>query len=372
MKKRLLLSALFSALCSVNYPALADNDPFGSDRDTATTIAVFGDWAYNQLLLDNASLLIDGVNADPAVSLVLHVGDIHSGSMPCTSAGVLPPIATSNPGWNQTIFTQFQKFNAPVVYTPGDNEWTDCHKKKQSFSGAPLKELAAVRGLFFSRPGHTLGVTDKLVYSQAKYFDRGFPADAQFVENVIWRDGKTVFVTLNMPGSNNDGLQWSAPFTDEGARTNEVSERSSANIRWLRAAFAFATYSHAKAVVIGLQADMWDPAALPSASPAGDGLDGYTPFVQELANQSVTFGKPVLLVNGDSHLYLSDKPLADPSSATGKIHHTQPVPNLTRIAVQGSTNAPAEWLRLTIDTRTSQVFSWRNVPYCKDPLTSCK
>ena len=31
------------------------------------------------------------------------------------------------------------------------------------------------------------------------------------------------------------------------------------------------------------------------------------------------------------------------------IHGTQAVPNLTRITVQGSTNAPAEWLRLTID-----------------------
>jgi hypothetical protein len=48
------------------------------------------------------------------------------------------------------------------------------------------------------------------------------------------------------------------------------------------------------------------------------------------------------------------------------------VPNLTRITVQGSTNAPAEWLRLTIDPRTPQMFSWENVPYCKDPLSSCK
>jgi hypothetical protein len=373
MKKRLLLSAFLAALCAATHPVHAENDPFGDNGDKVTTLAVFGDWAYNQLLLDNAPRLVDGVNADRAIDLVLHIGDIHSGSMPCTSAGILPPIPASNPGWNELIFSQFQKFKTPVVYTPGDNEWTDCHKKKQLFSGAPLNELAAVRRLFFSRPGHTLGLTDKVVYSQSKYFDPHYPVDAKFVENVIWRDGKTVFVTVNMPGSNNDGLPWSAPFTDEAARLNEVYERSNANIRWLQAAFAYAGQSHAKAVVIGLQADMWDPAALPTATPTpGDGLSGYTPFVQELANQTVWFGKPVLLINGDSHVYNGgDHPLADRSSDTGRIHNTQPVPNLTRITVQGSTSAPAEWLRLTIDTRTSQVFSWRNVPYCSDPLSSC-
>jgi len=48
------------------------------------------------------------------------------------------------------------------------------------------------------------------------------------------------------------------------------------------------------------------------------------------------------------------------------------VPNLTRITVQGSTNAPAEWLKLSIDAHKPGVFSWVNVPYCKDPLTSCQ
>jgi hypothetical protein len=80
---------------------------------------------------------------------VIHVGDIHSGSFACTSAGILPPISTSNPGWNQTIYFQFQQFKFPVVYTPGDNEWTDCHKTKEFKSGAPLNELASVRSLFF-------------------------------------------------------------------------------------------------------------------------------------------------------------------------------------------------------------------------------
>ena len=362
-----LAYAVLGGLLSMQSVVAADTNPNGNDSATPITIAVFGDWPYNNLLLDNAPLLIDSINSDPDVSLVMHVGDIHSGSMPCTSANILPPIPASNPGWNDKIYFDFQQFAKPVVYTPGDNEWTDCHKSKEKSSGAPLNELAAVRKLFFARPGHTLGLADKSVLTQAKYFDPAYPADAAYVENVRWMDGKIVFVTLNVPGSNNDTLPWTGAFANPAAQAQEVAARNGANTRWLQSAFDLASQNHARAIVIGLQADMWDPAAL-----GGDGLDQYTPFVHALADAATAFNGQVLLLNGDSHLYKEDQPLVDPNSATGVIHHTQPVQNLTRITVQGSTNAPGEWLRLTIDTRKPDPFSWTNVAYCKDPATSCQ
>jgi hypothetical protein len=368
MKKQLLASALFAAGLMTMSAAMAHD--FDRDRDhdaSPVTIAVFGDWPYNQNLLDNAPLLIDSVNADKKVSLVMHVGDIHGGKSACTSADILPPIASSNPGWNQQVYYQFQQFNKPFVYTPGDNEWTDCHKSKEKSSGDPLKELSALRTLFFAQAGRTLGMQEKSVWSQAQYFDSAYPADAKFVENTMWMDGKVLFVMVNVPGSNNDTVPWSGAFANPAAQDQEVAERTDANIRWLQTAFSTAKKHHARAVVIGQQADMWDPEAV-----ADNELYAYTPYVQKLADMAVDFGRPVLLLNGDSHVYGADKPLADPTSATGLIHHTQAVPNLTRITVQGSTNAPAEWLRLTIDPRKPQMFSWQNVPYCKDPLTSCK
>jgi len=342
------------------------------DDGTTITLAVFGDWPYSQFLLDNGNLLTNSVNSDPSINWVVHVGDIHSGSQPCTSAGILPPIQTSNPGWNQSVFFQFQQFHAPMVYTPGDNEWADCHKVKQLSAGAPLKELSAVRSLFFSKPGHTLGGTDALVWSQSKYFDPDFPTDAQYVENVMWKEKRVVFATFNLPGgSNNDdptAAPWTAPFTDIPAQTTEQANRGAANLHWLESAFATAEQApRAKAVVLLLQADMWDPAALPAP-----GLDKYTPFVAKVAELALKFKGPVLLINGDTHLYFTDKPLADPNSATGKIHNTPAVPNLTRIVVQGSTNDPGEWLRLTVDPTKANPFSWTNVIYCATPSkTKC-
>jgi hypothetical protein len=358
------IAASLAVFCALSQTAAAD------ERGRPLTLAVIGDWPYSKTLLDNSQLLIDSIDADPDVSLIMHVGDIHSGSMPCTSAGIRPPLATSDPGWNQGIFYLFQQFEDPLVYLPGDNEWSDCHKSKQFSSGSPVKELASVRQLFFSRPGVTLGQHVQNVWSQAEHYDPAWPEDAQFVENVMWADSQVLFVTLNIPGgSNDDATPWSGIFSDPAAQANEVAQRRAANLRWLERAFETARSLRAKAVVVLEQADLWDPEAL---APGGAGLGNYTPFVQALAAHSLKFKRPVLLLNGDTHLYFSDQPLADPASVTGKVHNTPAVPNLTRVVVQGSTNAPAEWLRLTIDPRKSQPFSWTNVPYCKDPNVSCQ
>jgi hypothetical protein len=368
MKKWLAAGAVLSLTILASGITIAD--PIPPPRNDQVTIVVFGDWPYanangHHFLLENAPLLIDSINNDPDVSLVIHVGDIHSGSEPCTSAGILPPIATSFPDWNQGVYYLFQQLALPVVYTPGDNEWADCHKSKQFSSGHPLKELASVRQLFFARPGHALGVQDKEVVSQANTYDPAHPEDAQFVENVMWEDAKVLFVTANVPGgSNNDKAPWSAPFNtaaDQAAQTNERTQREAANIRWLTAAFDTARANSDKAVVVVVQADMWDT--------TGTGLDEYTPFVQTLADKTANSGLQVLLLNGDSHVFHVDNPLADPTSAIGQIHHTQAVPTLTRITVQGSTNDPAEWLKLTIDGRKPYPFSWHNVVYCQHPST---
>lgn len=379
MKQSVVFAAVLTAIIAAPTVGAQNGNPVNSGSDNAETIAVFGDWPYSPQLLNAAPLLLNSINSDPKVRLVIHVGDIHSGSMPCTGAGLDPLPATSVPLWNEAIFGIFEQFKNPLIYTPGDNEWTDCHKTNQGTSGDPLKELAAVRNLFFANPGYSLGGQKKRVLSQTLDFDPAHPSDAQFVENVIWEESQVVFVTLNVPGSNNDTLPWNGgsktvpgnapystsnpfvpPFLNEAARAHEVAERAPANSRWLARAFALAETDNAKGVLVIVQADMWDTTAA---------LTAYTPFVQQLADLSVHFGRPVLLVNGDSHLYGADRPLANPSSVTGLIHHTQPVPNLTRITVQGSTNVPHEWLRLTIDPRSPDVFSWTNVIYCDQ--TTC-
>jgi hypothetical protein len=51
-----------------------------------------------------------------------------------------------------------------------------------------------------------------------------------------------------------------------------------------------------------------------------------------------------------------DKPLENGSTLHGV---TTEAPNLTRVVVEGET--ASEWLRLTIDPRTPEIFSWERV-----------
>lgn len=335
--------------------SVSDGDASVGCADTQTTsvtctkntltMAMFGDWPYGNVI-DSAPGFIAQVNADPDIELALHVGDIHSGSQACSAA------------YNLQIFNYFQQFNDPLVYTPGDNEWTDCQKAKEFSSGYPIDELTKLRAQFFSTPGKTLGTNAKVVSSQANAYDPTFPDDAAYVENVMWEQASVMFVTLNVPGSNDDRLPWAGAFANPTAQADEIAKRDAANSHWLARAFTLATAHGDAALLIGLQADMWDPAA---AVAGGDGLSGYDALVAQIASASLAFGKPVLLVNGDSHLYEADHPLADPTAAAYAYHPiAAPVPNLTRITVDGSTNFK-DWVKLVVDPTTPSVFSWTRI-----------
>lgn len=89
-----------------------------------------------------------------------------------------------------------------------------------------------------------------------------------------------MFVTLNLPGgSNNDEDNWfGQPRTD--AQTAEVLKRTGTDLRWLDRAFALVTANHDRAVVIEVQADMWD-------------LDGTSPMDQHIGNYRQFMGSGV-------------------------------------------------------------------------------
>jgi len=366
MKKSLIVVIALCGVLIANSADAGNGKPINAGSADTLTLAVYGDWPYNTLLLNAAPLLVDSINSDPKVRLVLHVGDIHSGSMLCTLQ------------WNLGIYDVFQQFKDPLVYTPGDNEWTDCHRPAEGNKN-PLTELANVRSLFFPTPGYTLGGRKKQVLSQAQVIDMFHPHDAQFIENVMWEESRVVFVTVNVPGSNNDTVPWSPPYNTQAyqdAQATEVADRTAADIRWLERAFAQAETDGAVAVLVALQANMWDPAAL-SSSPK-DGLSAYKPIVQKLAELSLHFQRTVLLINGDTHIFQDDHPLANLDSNTpiGFINTNvydiqQPVLNFRRITVQGSTNRPGEWVRLTIDPRSPEIFSVEIVVYCEATNPVC-
>jgi hypothetical protein len=379
MKKILLSVAIAVAVVIPAATALAGNGSPTSSSGNASTMAVFGDEPYGTSPTDHAEFdatpsFIQSINDDPKVGTVMHVGDIHSGSQYCTQP------------YDQSIYDLWTAFKDPLVYTPGDNEWTDCHKVKEGggaynagtgqidyvkdsngnsvdyAGGDPLANLALVRSIFFPQPGVSLGGRKMQVISQAQTYDQAHPTDAQYVENVMWEQSGVLFVTIDLPGgSNNDQDTWyGTPFQTPG-QIQEGPQRTGADIRWLDAAFAKAKADGMRGVVIDAQADMWDP------EKGAAHQSGYEPIVSTVASDTTAFGSPVLMFNGDSHVYQSGNPLS-PTDPNYNIHPGYNVPNFHRVVVHGST-FPLEWLRLSIDPRadnpttdtTFGPFSWERM-----------
>ena len=390
-RRGLYAAAVLALGVAVAAPAAASSDRHGRDHDSGSfAYAVYGDAPYGTSPTDTSETdatpaFIHAVNADKAVSAVLHVGDIHSGSQYCTQA------------YDQQIADLWHGFTDPMVYTPGDNEWTDCHKKKEGggaynavtgqidyvtdtsanlvdyAGGNPVDNLALVRSIFFPTPGATLGSGRLRVLSQAQVDNHAHPTDGQYVENVMWERDGVLFATVNVPGgSNNDADPWYGAPTASPQQTTEAANRTGAALRWLDRAFSTAGLVHARSVVVMTQADMWDL----DGKDAGH-LAGYEPIVHSLATHTQAFGKPVLLLNGDSHIYRSDNPLQQGSSCAGdedvcsydawNSHPSYDVPNFHRIVVHGST-VPLEYLRLTANAKNQPTtdtsfgpFSWQRV-----------
>lgn len=379
----LALSAVLAA------PAAASSSHYSRDSGSFT-YAVYGDAPYGTSPTDTSETdatpaFVRAVNTDRAVSAVLHVGDIHSGGQYCTQA------------YDQQVADLWAGFADPMVYTPGDNEWTDCHKKKEGggaynpatgqidyvkdadgnlvdYSGGnPVDNLALVRSIFFGTPGGTLGSGRLRVLSQAGVDDHAHPTDGQYVENVMWQRDGVLFASVNVPGgSNNDADPWYGAPTASPQQTTEAANRTGAALRWLDRAFDTAGKIYARSVVVMTQADMWDL----DGNDAGH-LANYEPIVSSLATHTKAFKNPVLLLNGDSHVYRSDNPLLKASSCTGDegvcayddwdSHPQYNVANFHRIVVHGST-VPLEYLRLTANKKTRPStatsfgpFTWQRV-----------
>src|SRR5882672_5218413 len=136
----------------------------------------------------------------------------------------------------------FNTFAGPLVYTPGDNEWTDSHTEKAGRHD-PFERLAKVREIFFVTE-RSLGQKPIPLITQRR--DSHFP---KFVENARWTHGGVIFATVHLVGSSNNN-QPAIPGAVE-----EWRERDAADEAWLHAAFAEARATNAPGLALFFQAD---------------------------------------------------------------------------------------------------------------------
>jgi hypothetical protein len=157
------ISAAMLAIAVLLSPAQASENIGG---ENAFSFVALGDMPYN-LPDDYAKFdrLIAAVNRlKPAFTL--HMGDIKSGALPCTDEVL------------KKAYDQIQTFESALVYTIGDNEWLDCHRKAAGGYN-PRERLAKLREMFFATPSRSLGKTPLDLESQALLM----PEFSTYVEN---------------------------------------------------------------------------------------------------------------------------------------------------------------------------------------------
>ncbi|WP_241684918.1 metallophosphoesterase [Cyclobacterium xiamenense] len=257
--------------------------------------------------------MIGAINA-AAPDFSLHVGDIKSGGTPCSDA------------YFETIKNYFDAFEQPLIYTPGDNEWTDCHR--EACGGyEPEERLDKLRQLFFAGE-QSQGKQPMPLQRQNSW--EGFE---KFPENARWQQGGVTFGTLHVIGSNNNFK------LDSGALNDEFYERELANNFWLEQLFAQAREAQSKGLVLVLHAGL--------NYQTRDERNGHASFVTILRKEVLDFGKPVLLLYGDRHRFMVDQPLRDSSGRT--------MTNFTAVQVFGDRDMHA--VQVEIDPDNPNLFS---------------
>ena len=209
---------------------------------------VLGDTPYNSAEVQRLDVLIDDMNRE-RLDFVVHVGDIGSGRLACSDT------------WLAARKRQFGRLKHTFVLIPGDNEWLDCRDAHA--------RLEAWRALFCAP---ALAVEVQL---------------GEYCEHMRWSLGGALFVTLNVPGHDNN-------LRD----LVEHAHRMAAVLGWLDESAALAA-QRGEALVVLMQANPF--LTLPR--------DGFAALRERLAALGERMPGKVVLVHGDTHFYQDDEPL---------------------------------------------------------------
>ena len=307
MRRALLFLLLGLAGCTAHVPPLLP-----SAGNAGLSFALIGDTPYDAFEAAALDAMIEDMNRED-LAFVIHVGDITSGRGPCTD------------DWFEARKRQFEKSRHPFILIPGDNDWLDC--RRSSFD--PMERLRRFRELF--EAGDT-SLGERRI-SLERQSDGGAERFREYREHVRWVAADVLFVGVNVQGGNNNL-----------GRTREMDaehrSRMAAVFAWLDGSLELAGRRNLAGMLIFAQGD-------PHFDGKRKGPDGFAEFRIALRDLALKFGKPVLFVNGDTHLYRLDQPLADPASG-------EPLPNFTRVVVFGSPQT--RWIRGGIDPSSPRLF----------------
>ena len=251
----------------------------------------------------------------------IFVGDTKSGDTPCSNEHV------------HKMTDYFNSFTSPLIYSIGDNEWTDCHR---ILAGAydPLERLEHIRASQFNT-NNSFGKSKLKLQRQADVM----PIFSTYVENSLWTRDKFLFVNLHIPGSNNN-------LGRDEESNKEYTLRNQANLAWINHAFDLAKEKSYLGIIFLFQAVIFY-----SAETTNGGNSGYRETVATFRERSENLPIPILLIHGDSHQLKIDNPLFSSKKKA--------LENVYRLEVMGADRVQA--VEVQVDSKESSPFSFRPI-----------
>ena len=362
----LVAAAATTALAAWGGVAGRDDDR-DDDHDRRYAIGLWGDLPYSDVQAQaGVPNLIADMNSQD-LAFTAHDGDLKAGN---GISGSTTPTTCADPLYLQGL-AYLNSLRSPAMFTPGDNDWTDCDRAKNGGFNS-LERLDHERAVFFS-DSFSLGQHRLRQEVQKTPLCLGVTGPVPCVENRRWTLGGVTYATINIQGSCNN-------LCDTAPDPAEFAARNAADIAWLQETFAKAKERNSAAIMLITQADpgfdgsdgtrapVRDPKTLaetdnlPASDPAAPGPapDGYQQFLLALRAEVIAFEKPVAYVHGDSHYFRVDKPFLD---AKGRR-----LENFTRVETFGdnvfSTDPASDdnnvhWVKVFVDPRSREVFSFQ-------------
>ena len=321
--------------------------------NAAYAIGLWGDLPYS-VAQETIGLpnLISDMN-DQRLAFTVHDGDLKQGNgePKCTNEMYAKAL-----GW-------FSMLEAPAIFTPGDNDWTDCDRPLNGpFSS--LERLTYERSVFF-KTANTLGQRTFEMEVQSALCLGERPDHSRFpepcAENRRWTYGRVTYATINVTGTCNN-------LCGDGADPQEFAARNLANIAWLRETFNVAEEANSVAVMIIVQANPGFDAADGTRTirrnpnslaqdPTITDPDGFVDFLSALRAEVIAFRRPVAFVHGDSHYFRVDRPLLNAQGVR--------LENFTRVETFGDNATPitltndVQWVKVLVDPNSREVFAYQ-------------
>jgi hypothetical protein len=359
--KRPVVGVVVGAL-AVAVPAIAFAARGATNEKTFEySVGLWGDLPYSAVQADvGVPNLIADMNSQK-LAFSVHDGDLKAGN----GASGNPPSVPCDDALYDKGLAYLNQLDAPAMFTPGDNDWTDCDRPSNGGFNS-LERLDHERQVFFSTnlsagrhptAQEVQSTPSCLGYVSGPSTGPTVTKPVPCVENRRWSFKDVTYATVNVQGSCNN-------LCDSFPDPNEYAARNAAGIAWLHETFAEATAAGSAGVMIIGQADpgfdqsdvtrapLRDPKTLAEtdANP-----DGYESFLEALRTDTIAFGRPVVYVHGDSHYFRVDKPLLDAAGTR--------LENFTRVETFGDNAAnglnDVHWVKALVDPQSRDVFAFQ-------------